>query len=149
LLGERFFAAAAYGVPVLGRDQDPVPTAARRGVRDFLIPPELADMRKLAAGAAQWADDLAAQLVELDFPVLGCSTTFFQTAASVALLNRVKRRRPGVVTILGGANCEGEMAQGILSLGAGIDFVFSGESESAFPQFLRDRRARRPMSWPA
>ena len=47
------------------------------------------------------------------------------------------------MTILGGANCEGEMAQGILSLDGGVDFVFSGESETAFPKFLRDVQSGR------
>jgi hypothetical protein len=33
------------------------------------------------------------------------------------------------------------MAEGILSLDAGIAFVFSGESESSFVRFLEDARA--------
>ncbi|KAF5407071.1 MAG: hypothetical protein Udaeo2_28550 [Candidatus Udaeobacter sp.] len=31
----------------------------------------------------------------------------------------------------------GEMADGILSLGSAVDFVFSGESDASFPEFLR------------
>src|SRR6201999_2928669 len=38
--------------------------------------------------------------------------------------------------VLGGANCEGEMAEGLLGLGASIDYIFSGESEETFPAFL-------------
>ena len=37
---------------------------------------------------------------------------------------------------MGGANCEGEMADGIRSLDKGIDYVFSAESEATFPSFL-------------
>src|SRR5262249_14390972 len=78
-----------------------------------------------------------AGILDFDPTVVGCSTMFQQTAASVAMLKSVKRLRPEIVTVLGGANCEGEMAAGILSLDAGIDFVFSGESDASFPKFLQ------------
>jgi ribosomal peptide maturation radical SAM protein 1 len=42
-----------------------------------------------------------------------------------------------VTTIIGGANCEGEMAEGIRSIAPFIDYVFSGESEHTFPEVLR------------
>jgi ribosomal peptide maturation radical SAM protein 1 len=64
-----------------------------------------------------------------------------QTAASVALLKRIKKLRPDVVTIIGGANCEGEMAEGIASLTSAIDFIFSGESDVTFPAFLQELRS--------
>ena len=56
------------------------------------------------------------------------------------MLRRIKRLSPKTVTILGGANCEGEMGEGILSTGACVDYVFSGECEKSFPTFLRDFR---------
>jgi ribosomal peptide maturation radical SAM protein 1 len=72
---------------------------------------------------------------------------FQQTGAAVAILRRLKARRPQIVTLLGGANCEGEMADGVASLGAPVDHVFSGESEATFPAFLRGALAgRRPES---
>ena len=48
----------------------------------------------------------------------------------------MKALSPETVTIIGGANCDGEMSEGILTLGAAIDYVFSGESEASFPDFL-------------
>jgi magnesium-protoporphyrin IX monomethyl ester (oxidative) cyclase len=42
--------------------------------------------------------------------VAGATTTFHQTAASVALLREIKRSTPKVITVIGGANCEGAMA---------------------------------------
>jgi ribosomal peptide maturation radical SAM protein 1 len=77
--------------------------------------------------------------------VVGATTTFHQTAASAALLAQVKRARPAAITVLGGANCEGEMARGIASLGAPIDYIFSGECESIFPDFLRRAAAGEPL----
>jgi ribosomal peptide maturation radical SAM protein 1 len=136
LLGEALFAAAAYGVPPLEL------RAADGGVhfrqRPRVIAPEidLHTLGRLERTVLEWVEDLVSTLVRLDFAIMGCTTTFQQTAASVALLQRIKRSRPEIMTILGGSNCEGEMAEGLLSLSAGIDFVFSGESEASFVTFL-------------
>jgi ribosomal peptide maturation radical SAM protein 1 len=88
-----------------------------------------------------WVNRLLDAILELDYKIVGCSTLFQQTAASVAILRGLKALRPEIVTIIGGANCEGEMAEGLLSISADIDFVFSGESEESFPKFLEDVRS--------
>jgi ribosomal peptide maturation radical SAM protein 1 len=62
---------------------------------------------------------------------------FFQTAAAVALLNRIKQHRPDIITIMGGPNCEAEMAEGVITLSPTIDYIFSGESEQTFVAFLK------------
>ena len=99
---------------------------------------DLEDLQDLEPLAAEWVAQLAQEICSRDFKVVGCTSTFEQTAASVALLSCIKKLRPEIVTVLGGANCEGEMAEGILSLSADIDYVFSGESEVSFPKFLRE-----------
>lgn len=91
----------------------------------------------VAAFAADWVRDLAAFIATLDYPVIGCNTMFEQLTCSVAILSAVKNIAPEKTTIIGGAQCEGEMGIGILGLGKGIDFVFSGESEASFVKFLR------------
>jgi ribosomal peptide maturation radical SAM protein 1 len=145
LLGERFFARSAYGVPPLGRD-DPVIEAAITDLSGKVdLSPEF--IRALEGRIGGWVEEVAAAIVALGFPIVGFSTTFEQTSASVALLNRVKALAPSIIALLGGANCEGEMAEGILSLPVQVDYVFSGESEEVFPAFLRDIRAgRRPST---
>ena len=148
LLGERFFAAAAYGLPPFGNDSGyqtyfERPTERREGE----VQVDLAELQRLEPKGRGWADAVGTAVAERGYKVVGCTTTFEQTAASVALLGRVKRARPRTLTVIGGANCEGEMARGILSLGAPIDYVFSGESEVTFPDFVRQvlsgRRPRR------
>lgn len=147
LLGERVFARAAYGVPPLGRDRggsileevaaylrargNPAATAA--SMREVLL--------DLEAAAHAWVDVALARVLEAEPDVVGCGSTFEQTAASVALLAAVKAARPAVTTIMGGANCEAEMATGIAAVAPGVDHVFSGESEASFLEFLA-RRAR-------
>ena len=59
-------------------------------------------------------------------------------------MRRIKALSPKTTTLLGGANCEGEMAEGILSLSDAVDHVFSGESEASFAAFLQTKGQERP-----
>jgi ribosomal peptide maturation radical SAM protein 1 len=134
LIGERIFAAAAYGGPPLGRDA----SSFLQRLETLDSAAGWPDLVRLAVEAGAWADRVADGVAHMGFRAVGCTTTFEQTSASVALLDRIKARRPECVTMIGGANCEGDMAEGIRSLGAAIDVVFSGESERTFVAFMRD-----------
>lgn len=146
LAGERFFARAAFGGPPLGRRAGRMfdPPWKIPGEADVdLGPPTprndtlaLDELRQQEPWAGELARAVAAAAAARGYPVVGCTTVFEQTAASVAILRRVKRHNAAIITVLGGANCEGEMGRGLARLGAGIDYVFSGESEVAFPAFL-------------
>lgn len=137
LLGERFFARAAYGLPSFGRDDPEVKVALEDLSSAVQLDPD--EFRRLEADVPSWCDALVEAIrVAGPFPIIGCSTTFEQTAASIAILERIKVAMPSTITLLGGANCEGEMAIGLRSLGTTIDYIFSGESEATFPRFLAD-----------
>ncbi|MBN2533230.1 MAG: RiPP maturation radical SAM C-methyltransferase [Spirochaetales bacterium] len=140
LFGERIFAAKAYGVPPLGRQAEKTLKSYCKKVEsgDSKIIINYTLLEYLANYAGSWIDRLALSLMRVGFPVVGCTTIFQETAASVAILNAVKKLCPDVVTIIGGSNCTDSMAEGIVSLSAGIDYVFSGESESVFPEFLNN-----------
>ena len=114
LAGERFFAEAAFGRDAfaLDRDEPSIPWSEGSSYRDD---PSL--YRRHSARAAAWCEEVAAAAVSRPYRVFGCTTTFEQTSASVAILDRIKALRSDAVTILGGANCDGEMARGIASLG--------------------------------
>jgi ribosomal peptide maturation radical SAM protein 1 len=136
LAGERLFARAAYGTPALGHDAaDFLKSCAQAGGEAHVVRGEA--LEAIERQAFEWTQSVALALSSLDYKIAGCTTTFEQTCASVALLGRLKARRPQTVTVLGGANCEGEMAHGIVSTGAAIDFIFSGESEYSFPAFVK------------
>ncbi len=142
-LAERVFARAAYGTPALGRDAGSAlePTLAelaeRYGRAGLPFNLTVRALQELEARIAPWVAAIAASLARV--PVVGISTSFEQNAAAIAIARAVKRVSPTTVTLLGGANCEGAMAAGVLTLSDAVDHVFSGESEVTFARFLRER----------
>lgn len=118
LSGEKFFAPVAFP-----------------GEVQSFYEPDVEDF------ARAWVNELAEFVAELPYPIVGCNTMFEQLNCSISILDRLKSIKPDVVTILGGAQCEGEMAEGINSLGKGIDHIFQGESEASFVSFLTRTKA--------
>ncbi|WP_433305977.1 RiPP maturation radical SAM C-methyltransferase [Actinoplanes sp. CA-030573] len=138
LFGEWLFSAAAFGgdapdpgsallddfagdLPDLGGPADAVRKRLLR-LREVEVPAYLDEL----AGSYPWGD----------VRVVGFSCTFEQNAASFALAARLKRRHPGIVTVFGGANFDGEMGPELVRTVDGIDFAVSGEADDAFPRLL-------------
>jgi len=140
LLGERFFTAAAFGQEPKGE-----PTFGNRHTHRRVADCNPAfDYDRFTSSrrqATSWCDNIALSISKQELPIVGTTTTFEQTAASIAILERVKRLSPHTITIIGGANCEGEMSRGIASLSSGIDHIFSGESETSLVGFLEQIKA--------
>ena len=140
LAGESFFAGLAFDVNPFsdfGFHLQPNPDHAGSKL-DFNVP--LDELQRLQEKLGEWVEQLAAGICASGTPIVGCTTAFEQTAASVAILRAIRALSPQCITLLGGSNCEGEMAEGIAKLHAPIDFIFSGESEITLPQFLEDYR---------
>jgi ribosomal peptide maturation radical SAM protein 1 len=136
LLGEGLFSRSAFNLCALGnrtRSLEPNLTLRSSNNQEVMSRDELLDVEEKCFS---WVQTIAHELCEVDFMVAGCTTTFEQTSASVALLKAIKSIRGNTIAIIGGANCEGSMAEAVASLDPAIDYVFSGESETAFPQFL-------------
>jgi len=140
LIGESFFAGLAFNTrPFHASALYQQPSPAHTGSKlNFNIP--LDEIQRLQEISVAWIGQLATEICESGAATVGCTTTFEQTAASVAILRAIKDRHPQCITLLGGSNCEGEMGEGIAKLQVPIDFIFSGESEVTFPQFLEDYR---------
>jgi ribosomal peptide maturation radical SAM protein 1 len=68
-----------------------------------------------------------------DVDVVGFTSTFAQNVASLALATRLKARYPHLVTVIGGANVEGEMGRAIHAAYRAIDVVVSGEGDLTLP----------------
>jgi ribosomal peptide maturation radical SAM protein 1 len=147
LIGERIFARVAHGLPRLG-----LKTGFTLSPSDLGAPPQdpfllssekIADISSLPVGMIEKETDRFCSLIALGFSasacrIFGATTSFEQTNAAVAILRSIKQQQPTVVTLMGGANCEGPMAPAVLELASGsVDFVFAGESEGTFPELLK------------
>jgi ribosomal peptide maturation radical SAM protein 1 len=70
--------------------------------------------------------------------VVGFSISFQQTMASMCLAKLIKHEFPHVVTVFGGAACEGEMGVALWEQFSEVDYVFLGEADLSFPVFIRE-----------
>ncbi|WP_232699916.1 RiPP maturation radical SAM C-methyltransferase [Brevibacillus daliensis] len=74
------------------------------------------------------------------YDIIGFTSVFEQNVASLSLAKRMKERWPHLRIIIGGANAEGEMGQGILDEFPFIDAVCSGEGDYSFVDFMEKLR---------
>ena len=105
--------------------------------------PELLTARRLLAaleareGAAAFIDRCAGSVDWGGYAVLGLTSSFQQTMASLALARRVKAAFPHLLIVLGGANCQGEMGEELHERYPFLDAVCLGEGDRAFPELVR------------
>jgi len=152
LIGEWTFAGAAFpGHPSTAADilgQAPLyqpPNLPRTAVDDRAFAGVFERLRDAAPG---FVDEVARRILERGPRIVGCTSTFEQHCASLALLRRIKDLDPSVVTMLGGANCEAEMGWAAIRAFPWVDFVVSGEAELLFPTLCRlalERGAEVPL----
>jgi ribosomal peptide maturation radical SAM protein 1 len=91
---------------------------------------------------------MADELLQKQPRIIGFSSTFQQNCASLQLARLIKAKNPGIITVFGGANCEGPMGAAILKHHPQVDQVFSGEAENSFPEFVQKaikESATKPM----
>lgn len=142
-LGEWTFAEAAF------RDETPDDAAlfARLARRPSLIltmrhRPEdvdrlFDDLRALRRAATAFVDTVARRVLATGARIVGCTSTFEQHCASLALLRRVRELDPGVVTMLGGGNCEAAMGAATHRHFPWVDYVVSGEADGLIAALCR------------
>jgi radical SAM superfamily enzyme YgiQ (UPF0313 family) len=145
LAGEWTFAAAAFGDDAERARLDAEylrqiseaslrHPAVWRGARGGELVAQLAALR---ATATRFTDEAARRVLATGARVVGCTSTFEQHVASLALLRRVRELDPGVVTMLGGANCETVMGQTTHRCFPWVDFVVSGEADGLITGLCR------------
>lgn len=90
------------------------------------VVPLMHELRALAEG---FIDRAAARVLAHKPKIVGCTSTFQQHVASLALLRRVRELDPSIVTAMGGANCETRMGQATHRAFPWVDYVVSGEAD--------------------
>jgi ribosomal peptide maturation radical SAM protein 1 len=99
-------------------------------------------LMELRERAAAFVDRLAEEVLAKKPRVVGCSSVFQQNCASLALLRRIKERAPEVATVMGGANCEGDLGLAMVRLFPFVDYAVSGEADHSFPELCRQLLGR-------
>jgi len=89
------------------------------------------------AAAPAFVDETARAVLATGARIVGCTSTFQQHCASLALLRRVRELDPAVTTLLGGANCEAEMGAATHRAFPWVDFVVSGEADELIGPLCR------------
>ncbi|MBT6510807.1 MAG: RiPP maturation radical SAM protein 1, partial [Rhodospirillaceae bacterium] len=79
--------------------------------------------------ASQYIDWAADKVLMQEPHIVGCTSTFQQHMASLALLKRIRERAPDVVTMMGGGNCESMMGRTTHREFPWVDYVSSGEAD--------------------
>jgi magnesium-protoporphyrin IX monomethyl ester (oxidative) cyclase len=87
--------------------------------------------------AAAFVDGTAREILALRPRIIGCTSTFQQHVASIALLRRVRELDPAVVTMMGGANCETRMGMATHKNFPWIDYIVSGEADGIITPLCR------------
>lgn len=134
LVGDWLFSVEAFG--------DAAPDAEGRLLEDFAADLEhLGGVRDRLPGLRQsdipaYLDELADLELWAGTRVVGFTSTFQQTVASLALARRLKQRYPEIVTVFGGANFDGSMGLELVRAFDEIDFAVVGEGDTAFPRLL-------------
>jgi ribosomal peptide maturation radical SAM protein 1 len=134
MLSERLFAGSAYGLPSLGKHAGSREGMSGNNPFHFDREPYLQTEHLCKS----FIDEVIPVIAGLDYKITGCSISMMrQTNCGVALLKGIKNHSPETVTIIGGGSCKDEMAEGIASLSKAIDYIFPGESETSFLDFLK------------
>lgn len=151
LVGEWVFAQAAFRELTpearhFWQCVDLAPASKRFGQRQAILDAFVA-MRE---AASDWIDATARRLLGPAPPkVLGASSMFQQHCASLALLRRVKELAPEVVTVLGGANCDGEMGRASFEAFPWLDCVVCGEADDIIVEVIEALLGDLPGPFPA
>ncbi len=142
--GDLLFAEAAWGRPV-------PPEAVVFGPRRDAVSQQ--DWTTALQGMQAWIDSVADAIAAENPGVVGFSSVFEQTVASVALARAVRARLPGTPILLGGANATRPMGPAIAEATDVFDLVVGGEAERELPGLVRRllrgwRPTERTMEWP-
>lgn len=94
-------------------------------------------LREVRRRTPEFVRRTAERILALEPRIVGCTSTFQQHCASLALLREIKRLRPGIVTMIGGANCEGDMGRATFEQFPFLDYVASGDADGFFGGLCR------------
>ncbi|ASW57804.1 B12-binding domain-containing radical SAM protein [Plantactinospora sp. KBS50] len=147
MVAEWLFSVAAFGAEA----PDPDGRMVEDFAPDFGNPHEEADWRRRLRQIRDevvpaYLDGLLAARSWDQVRVVGFSSTFQQNNASFALARRIRERHPGIVTVFGGANFDGEMGPEWVRAVDWVDIGVVGEGDVALPRIMHALSAGTPVA---
>lgn len=121
-----------------------------RAYLDFLeaegVPEKVVDSAlRFRALVPSFLERVADEIADERPAIVGFTTAFNQTLASLALAAELRGRLGDVRILFGGANCEGSMGAALQRAYPVIDVVVRGEGERVLPEIALDLLAGRPV----
>ncbi|MBX5020859.1 RiPP maturation radical SAM C-methyltransferase, partial [Rhizobium lentis] len=92
-------------------------------------------LRSLIGGFIDWT---CGKILKERPAMVGCTSTFNQHVPSLALLRRLSELARGLITLMGGANCESVMGRTTHARFPWVDYVVSGEADTLIGGLCRD-----------
>jgi ribosomal peptide maturation radical SAM protein 1 len=71
------------------------------------------------------------------YDIIGFTCLFEQNIPSLALAYQIKKYFPDKIIVFGGSNCEDTMGLALHKYFQCIDYVFTGEADDTFPEFVK------------
>lgn len=133
---------------LLAPDAAPAARAHARHLAEQVGPRRWRDLARLRARCGDFVEAAARRIAARAAPLVGFSTVFQQTGASLALAARLKQLAPATHVCFGGANCHGPMGPALLERYAQIDSVFTGNADGVFTEFAQALLAGRARTLP-
>jgi ribosomal peptide maturation radical SAM protein 1 len=127
-MGDWIFAPALYGTDVW-KVEEYSSYLTERGID----PQTAVAMQRLAP---DFVHRVADQILTTQPDMVGFTTTFMQNIPSLALARVLKSRRPDLITVFGGGNCDGVMGEALHRNYPFLDYVVRGEGEQTFRELL-------------
>jgi ribosomal peptide maturation radical SAM protein 1 len=147
LLGEWLFADAVCADPA--SDLAYLNRVLRDEHGDLFASARLLQLLTVRSQVQAFLDQCDASIPWDRYSVIGFSSSFQQTMATLAMAKRIKTRFPTKQIILGGANAEGAMGLELLRLYPWIDVVVGGEAEHVVPGVVKALLRGAPVpAWP-
>ena len=129
--GERLFGPAHRGWSPAGDEREP-------GCWPDLFCGDVPSMADAQEAGILWADGMADLRAATSARAVGLTSSFKQTTPSLAFARRLTSRRPGRITLSGGADADGEMGLGLADYERTLDLAFQGQAEASFVAFLEE-----------
>jgi ribosomal peptide maturation radical SAM protein 1 len=140
-MGDWTFAQAAFG----DKRQAPDPAYLEMLSAAGFSQATLNALRHARRHAEDFVSHCADEVLAQNPRMVGFTTGFQQTIASLAVARLLKARAPDVRIVFGGSDCDGDMGAGLIRAFPFLDAIVRGEGEKAITALARDALAGRPV----